>query len=188
MRDQFVLRHECLAHRSPEAGEPAWQQGWTREERPLSELSRLTSVLRHELDQSGALTAPNGRVSELISLLSRVEALLRQLEAAARIRVGDLELEPNSSRAWKMGKLLSLSPREFQLLKHFAGQRNRILSRDYLLREVWGYEANVSSRTVDVHVAWLRQKLGPQYIQTVRGEGYRFSVPEPMPAQAAGKQ
>lgn len=190
MRDQLVLRQERPAQHTPEPTETVesiWHQGWASEDRPFRELSRLTNRLRDELDQNGTGVNPSSRFSELASVLSRVEALLRRLESAARIRIGDLELEANSGRAWRAGKTLCLSPREFQLLRHFIGQRNRILSRDYLMREVWGYEAKLSSRTVDVHVAWLRQKLGAHYIETVRGEGYRFSVPEPMMASAGSQ-
>jgi two-component system alkaline phosphatase synthesis response regulator PhoP len=78
------------------------------------------------------------------------------------------------------GRLLELSAREFQLLRYFVEHRGAALSRDELLNEVWGYQAMPSTRTVDVHVAWLRQKIEPnpkrpQYIQTVHGIGYRFT-------------
>jgi two-component system alkaline phosphatase synthesis response regulator PhoP len=73
-----------------------------------------------------------------------------------------------------------LSARELQLLKYLIDHRGLMVSRDELLHEVWGYEAMPSTRTVDVHVAWLRQKLEerpkyPQFILTVRGLGYRFA-------------
>ena len=78
------------------------------------------------------------------------------------------------------GQLLDLSAKEFQLLKYFIEHRGATVSRDELLQEVWGYHAMPSTRTVDVHVAWLRQKLEtnprvPQYILTVHGMGYKFA-------------
>ena len=79
----------------------------------------------------------------------------------------------------KAGQLLELSAREFKLLKYFVEHRGATLSRDELLNEVWGYNSMPSTRTVDVHVAWLRQKLEdnpkhPQLIITIHGLGYKF--------------
>ncbi len=78
------------------------------------------------------------------------------------------------------GKVVPLSAKEFQLLTYFLEHRDATLSREELLREVWGYQELPSTRTVDVHVAWLRQKLeqdpkNPQYILTVVGFGYKFA-------------
>jgi two-component system alkaline phosphatase synthesis response regulator PhoP len=77
------------------------------------------------------------------------------------------------------GEALNLSAREFQLLRYFIAHPGATLSRDELLKEVWGYSANVFTRTVDVHVAGLRQKLEqdprqPRFILTVQGLGYKF--------------
>ena len=77
------------------------------------------------------------------------------------------------------GKPVELSAREFQLLRYFIEHRGSAISRDELLNEVWGYHAMPSTRTVDVHVAWLRQKLEanprhPNFILTVHGLGYKF--------------
>jgi len=79
-----------------------------------------------------------------------------------------------------MRRLVSLSAKEFQLLRYFLEHRGETLSREQLLQKVWGYEASVSSRTVDVHVAWLRQKLEddpkrPRWILTMHGLGYKFA-------------
>jgi DNA-binding response OmpR family regulator len=78
------------------------------------------------------------------------------------------------------GRPVNLSAKEFQLLRYFVGHRGAVLSRAKLLREVWGYGVVPSSRTVDVHVAWLRHKLeedpkNPQFILTVVGLGYKFA-------------
>jgi two-component system alkaline phosphatase synthesis response regulator PhoP len=77
------------------------------------------------------------------------------------------------------GKPVDLSAREFLLLKYFIEHREATLTRDELLNEVWGYHSMPSTRTVDVHVAWLRQKVEPsprhpQYILTLHGLGYKF--------------
>jgi two-component system alkaline phosphatase synthesis response regulator PhoP len=78
------------------------------------------------------------------------------------------------------GKPVLLSAREFQLLRFLIDHRGDTLSRETLLTEVWGYDAMTTTRTVDVHVAWLRQKLEdnpklPQLILTIRGLGYKFT-------------
>lgn len=93
--------------------------------------------------------------------------------------VGDLELNVSRHEARSRGRLLTLSAREFALLEYFARHPGIVLSRDALLREVWGYDVPISSRTVDVHVRWLRQKIEedpatPSRILTVRGHGYRL--------------
>jgi two-component system alkaline phosphatase synthesis response regulator PhoP len=80
----------------------------------------------------------------------------------------------------RAGKEVPLSAREFLLLKYFLEHRGTTLSREQLLNDVWGYHAMPSTRTVDVHVAWLRQKIEPnprhpQFILTMHGLGYRFA-------------
>ena len=80
----------------------------------------------------------------------------------------------------KNGAPVELSAREFKLLRYFIEHRGAALSRDELLNEVWGYNAMPSTRTVDVHIAWLRQKIEdnprhPQLILTVHGLGYKFA-------------
>ena len=123
---------------------------------------------------------------EMAELLARVEALLRRSSAAAAatftgeaFRFGDISIDFRRAEVIKAGQTLDLSAREFKLLKYFIEHRGAALSRDELLNEVWGYNAMPSTRTVDVHVAWLRQKLEdnprhPQYIITVHGLGYKF--------------
>jgi two-component system alkaline phosphatase synthesis response regulator PhoP len=123
---------------------------------------------------------------EMAELLARVEALLRrshvQVPASGSpdaYRFGDVAVDFRRAEVMKSGQPLDLSAREFKLLRYFVEHRGATLSRDELLNEVWGYNAMPSTRTVDVHVAWLRQKLEdnprhPQYIQTVHGLGYKF--------------
>jgi two-component system alkaline phosphatase synthesis response regulator PhoP len=123
---------------------------------------------------------------EMAELLARIEALLRRSAAAAAgapvgdsFRFGDVAIDFRKAEVTKGTQLLDLSAREFKLLRYFVEHRGAALTRDELLNEVWGYNAMPSTRTVDVHVAWLRQKLEdnprhPQYIITVHGLGYKF--------------
>jgi two-component system alkaline phosphatase synthesis response regulator PhoP len=122
---------------------------------------------------------------ETVELLARIEARLRRpapasSPSAAGYQFGDVRVDFRRAEVERDGRLLELSAREFQLLRYFVEHRGAALSRDELLNEVWGYQAMPSTRTVDVHVAWLRQKVEPnpkrpQYIQTVHGIGYRFT-------------
>jgi two-component system, OmpR family, alkaline phosphatase synthesis response regulator PhoP len=119
-------------------------------------------------------------------LLARIEARLRPASAgpapaAARapISVRDVTIDVRAAEVRKAGRTVDLSPREFHLLRYFVDHRGATLSRSELLQHVWGYDADVSTRTVDVHVAWLRRKLEddprhPQLITTVHGMGYRL--------------
>jgi two-component system, OmpR family, alkaline phosphatase synthesis response regulator PhoP len=124
---------------------------------------------------------------EMAELLARIEALLRRSASAGAppppsadaFRFGDVVVDFRKAEVVKAGELLELSAREFKLLRYFIEHRGAALTRDELLNEVWGYNAMPSTRTVDVHVAWLRQKLEdnprhPQYILTVHGLGYKF--------------
>jgi two-component system alkaline phosphatase synthesis response regulator PhoP len=97
-----------------------------------------------------------------------------------RYQFGDITVDVRKAEVRHKGELLELSAKEFQLLKYFIEHRGATVSREELLHEVWGYNNTPSTRTVDVHVAWLRQKLEansrvPQYILTVHGLGYKFA-------------
>jgi two-component system alkaline phosphatase synthesis response regulator PhoP len=125
---------------------------------------------------------------EMAELLARVEALLRRssgrvVEPASgdTFQFGDIGVDFRKAEVSKNGQMLELSAREFKLLRYFIEHRGATLSRDELLNEVWGYNSMPSTRTVDVHVAWLRQKLEdnprhPQHILTMHGLGYKFSA------------
>jgi DNA-binding response OmpR family regulator len=120
-------------------------------------------------------------------LLARVKALLRRAEMGGapkdvpvRLESNDVAIDIGSHRAWREGELLHLKPREFELLAYFLRHPGQVLTRERLLRNVWGYEYAGDTRTVDVHVRWLRGKIEPDpaepnRIQTVRGVGYVFS-------------
>jgi len=118
-------------------------------------------------------------------LLARVEALLRRLHKDKRIavrsfRFSDVDVDFERLEVVKGGHPVSLAAKELQLLRYLVIHRDRVVPREEILQKVWEYGSDVSSRTVDVHVAWLRQKLdnpqNPKHIQTVRGKGYRFTV------------
>ena len=99
---------------------------------------------------------------------------------SARLESGDLVVEVGARRAVLSGSELQLKPREFDLLTYFLRYPGQVLKRDRLLRNVWGYESAGDTRTVDVHVRWLRGKIeddpnNPTRIQTVRGVGYMFT-------------
>jgi two-component system alkaline phosphatase synthesis response regulator PhoP len=121
---------------------------------------------------------------ETIELLARIEALLRRAptiggSSVERYQFGAVLVDARKAEVSKDGVLVELSAKEFHLLRYFIEHRGATLSREELLQEVWGYHATPSTRTVDVHVAWLRQKLEPntrvpQYILTVHGLGYKF--------------
>ena len=118
-------------------------------------------------------------------LLARVEALLRRsrkgaLVPIARFQFGNIEADFQKGIVLKDGARVNLAAKELDLLRFLIDRRDKVVSREELLEGVWEYQPGVSSRTIDVHVAWLRQKLEedpeyPRYIRTVRGVGYRFS-------------
>ena len=119
-------------------------------------------------------------------LLARVEALLRRVHKENRLEVrdfqfGDVKVDFERAEITKGGQPLALTGKELQLLRYLVNHRDRVVPREEILQQVWEYDSEVSSRTIDVHIAWLRQKLdnpqNPRYIQTVRGKGYRFTQP-----------
>jgi two-component system, OmpR family, alkaline phosphatase synthesis response regulator PhoP len=118
-------------------------------------------------------------------LLARVEALLRRVKKENRPGIkqftfGDVSVDFERGDVRRAGTPVTLAAKELQLLRYLVDRRDTVVPREELLQNVWEYQSDVSSRTIDVHIAWLRQKLetnpqSPQYIHTVRGVGYRFS-------------
>ena len=90
---------------------------------------------------------------------------------------GELKLNLDAHQVFIHDNEIAFTALEFRLLKHLIDRRGRVQSRDQLLEEVWGYSAEVTTRTVDTHIKRLREKLGStgEYVQTIRGVGYRFS-------------
>lgn len=140
----------------------------------------VDKVIGLKLGADDYLTKP----FEMIELLARVEALLRRVPANAALpaeqyQFADIKVDFRRAEIERAGAKLELSAKEFQLLRYFIEHREATLTRDELLNGVWGYDAMPTTRTVDVHVAWLRQKLEPnprhpQYILTIHGMGYKF--------------
>lgn len=121
---------------------------------------------------------------EMLELQARIEALLRRAPGVSAptleiYRFGPIRVDLRRAEVYRDEQLVETSAREFKLLRHFIEHRGATLSREELLNDVWGYAAMTSTRTVDVHVAGLRQKLEPnprhpQFILTIHGLGYKF--------------
>ena len=124
---------------------------------------------------------------EMLELSARIDVQLRRRQVPANgaqtapteYRFGDIAVDLRKAEISRAGQPVALSAREFTLLKYLLAHRGATITRDELLNQVWGYQAMVSTRTVDVHVAWLRQKIEPnpkrpQYLLTVHGLGYKF--------------
>jgi two-component system alkaline phosphatase synthesis response regulator PhoP len=141
----------------------------------------IDKVLGLKLGADDYLTKP----FEVIELLARIEALLRRSPLQSdsvpngAFRFGDIGVDFKRAEVTRCDKPVELSAMEFRLLQFFIENQGTVHTRDDLLDAVWGYDAMPTTRTVDVHVAWLRQKLEenprhPQYIHTVHGMGYKF--------------
>ena len=143
----------------------------------------IDKVLGLKLGADDYLTKP----FEVMELLARIEALLRRSTAKTNghadngFRFGNVAIDFRRAEVKKDSVALELSAMEFKLLQYLVENRGTVHTRDHLLDAVWGYDAMPTTRTVDVHIAWLRQKLEenpkhPQFIQTVHGFGYKFAA------------
>ena len=175
---------------------------------PVMDGFEVTRILRQEMNMPILmLTARDEEIDRVVGLemgaddymtkpfsmrelLARVKAHLRRSRLAAEntaapeapqetLISGDLEINLSRHEAVLAGQSLALKPKEFDLLVYFARHRGQVLKREQILEQVWGWDFSGGSRTVDVHVRWLREKLEPGAVQparlvTVRGVGYRF--------------
>src|SRR5436190_6158205 len=141
----------------------------------------IDKVLGLKLGADDYLTKP----FEMIELFARIEALLRRSPhqangaTAGTFRFGSVAIDFKRAEVSRENSPVDLSAMEFKLLQFLIENRGTVHSRDDLLDAVWGYDAMPTTRTVDVHIAWLRQKLEenprhPHFIQTVHGMGYKF--------------
>ena len=137
----------------------------------------IDRVVGFELGVDDYVTKPFS-VRELIL---RIRAVLRRSESrpteAALVEFGNLRIDRDAHRVWVEGDEVELTALEFKLLVTLYDRRNRVQSRGALLDHVWGFDTKISTRTVDAHVKRLREKMGAarDYIETVRGVGYRFA-------------
>ena len=122
---------------------------------------------------------------------ARIRAVLRRIggEAATEVTVGELRIDPRSREATLGGRALELTPREFDLLHHLAVRAGQVVTKRELLAEVWHVPYGGADKTVDVHLSWLRRKLGetahePRYLHTVRGVGVKVAAPGPADGHA----
>ncbi len=136
----------------------------------------VDKILGLELGADDYITKP----FSVRELAARVKSLLRRVAPQQEsepqtLRCGDIMIDITNYEAFKGSEKLSLTLKEFELLKVLVLSRGKVLTRDFLLDRIWGYEYYGETRTVDVHIRHLRQKLGEEpYIETVRGVGYRF--------------
>jgi DNA-binding response OmpR family regulator len=112
-------------------------------------------------------------------LVARIHAILRRVEksrsaAPETLKFGDVEIEAGSRRVRKDGRVIHLTPIEFDLLHRLAARPGFVYSREQLLHDVWGYADGSGARTVDSHIAAIRRKLGSNLLRTVHGVGYAF--------------
>jgi two-component system alkaline phosphatase synthesis response regulator PhoP len=114
------------------------------------------------------------------ALMSRISALFRRdsskKNTSAQIKAGDLVIDRTSYTVRLKGREISLPKKEFELLFFLAQNPNKVFSRDDLLQNIWGADVYVLSRTVDVHIRKVREKIGDDCIATVKGVGYKFNI------------
>jgi len=152
-------------------------------ETPILMLTARTQVIDRVLGLRLGADDYLAKPFDPMELLARMEALQRRLPGrlASRsklLRFGSVEVDFRSAEVRKDGQVVEMSAREYELLRYLLENRGAIISRRQLLRDVWGYDSRVFTRTVDVHVCSLRQKLeddprNPRYLVTVRGLGYK---------------
>jgi two-component system, OmpR family, alkaline phosphatase synthesis response regulator PhoP len=139
----------------------------------------LDKILGLELGADDYMTKP----FSVRELMARVKALLRRttaLEVSPKYSFGNIAINLEKHKVTKNGKIVELTLKEFELLSIFINNKGKVMTRDFLLDKIWGYEYIGETRTVDVHIRHLRQKIedddsSPEYIETIRGIGYRFN-------------
>lgn len=138
--------------------------------------AEMDRVLGLELGADDYITKPFSPRELILRVRNLLERASTGVKKNEQIRLGNLVIDQPRHRVTHMGKALELTATEFKLVTVLAERRGRVQSREQLLRDVWGYETPIDTRTVDTHMRRLRDKLGPaaKYLDTVRGVGYRF--------------
>jgi two-component system alkaline phosphatase synthesis response regulator PhoP len=140
-----------------------------------AKMTEYDKVIGLDLGADDYLVKPFG----MMEMVSRVKAVLRRISPkpdVKELRVGELYLNEAAHTVFVAGEKVVLTRKEYEMLRFFMENLNKAFTRDQLLGEVWGYDFDGETRTVDVHIRTLRQKLGRcgEYIETVRGVGYRM--------------
>ncbi|RMD96033.1 MAG: DNA-binding response regulator [Calditrichaeota bacterium] len=144
--------------------------------------SEIDEVVGLELGADDYIVKP----ISIRKLLARVKNTLRKAEHQgemhdAPIRFDGLEIDPHSYQVKLDGRAVKLTKKEFEVLVYLAQRPGRVITRDTLLDNIWGYDVVVTDRTIDVHIRKIREKLGTRYmnlIETIKGVGYRFKASE----------
>jgi DNA-binding response OmpR family regulator len=146
------------------------------------EIDRIRGL---ELGADDYLTKP----FSFMELAAHIKSILRRVQwdqtllPDSELTIGDVTLNVATHRAWKAGVELTLRNKEYELLSLLMQQAGKVLTREVLFNQIWGTEWFGDTRSLDVHVRWLRQKIEddpsqPHYLQTIRNVGYRFATPE----------
>lgn len=143
-----------------------------------AKVEEIDKVLGLELGADDYLTKPFSPRELLARIHARLRRIKPQIQENELVR-GDLKMDLDRFKVLVRGEEVELTPKEFELLRVLATHPGKVYSRDELLEHVWGYEYSGDTRTVDVHVRHLRQKVekdssNPEYIETLRGIGYRL--------------
>jgi two-component system alkaline phosphatase synthesis response regulator PhoP len=141
----------------------------------------LDCILGLEIGADDYITKP----FNVRELRARIKAVLRRTKNSFtenkkeqndlnKYILGELVIDTQSYEVKKDGKVLNLTPKEFELLRFMVSNVNKVLTREILLEKIWGYEYTGDTRTVDVHIRRLRKKIGQEHIKTIRGLGYKL--------------
>mgnify|MGYP006276736343 FL=1 len=141
----------------------------------------LDRILGLEIGADDYITKP----FSVRELRARIKAVLRRTKKSFaenkkekndlnKYNLGELVLDIQSYEVKQHGKVLNLTPKEFELLRYMVANVNKVLTREILLEKIWGYQYTGDTRTVDVHIRRLRKKIGKEHIKTIRGLGYKL--------------
>ncbi len=139
--------------------------------------TELDKVMGLELGADDYIAKPFG----VLELIARVKTVLRRMEKSGgemKLSAGTVQMDIAAHTVYVAGEKTVLTYKEFEMLKYFMKNKGIVLTRDKLLNEIWGIDADIETRTVDMHIKTLRKKLqsAGAYIKTVRGVGYEFEV------------